>query len=187
MSSIATVALDSSSRTSAALIKVLFARHWDRKVEFAEADPNLEAMLAASDAALLIGDPALSVDRSQFHTWDLGEEWRRFTGKPFVFAFWAVRGGAAEAPSLAHVARVFQLSQVEGLNHLDSISHEWATKLKLGESVVRAYLTRNIDYSLDAENVAGMELFFRHAAEVGALPASPRLRFLESGRSALTR
>src|SRR5579859_2417248 len=71
-----TVALDTSSRTSAALVQLLFAEHWRQRVEFTQADPRLETMLAHHDAALLIGDPALLVDRSRYLTWDLAEEWR---------------------------------------------------------------------------------------------------------------
>src|SRR5438270_498281 len=78
---IRSVALDSSSRSSAALVRVLFAKHWNLDARFVPAEPQLEAMLASQDAALLIGDPALQVDRSRYQTWDLADEWRRFTGK----------------------------------------------------------------------------------------------------------
>src|SRR5260370_712185 len=81
---------------TAALARVLFDKCWGGDRQVSSLPPNLQGMLADHDAALLIGDPALKVDRSQFHTWDLAEEWIRFTGKPFVFAFWAVRQDADE-------------------------------------------------------------------------------------------
>ena len=56
--------------------------------------PDVEKMLAEHDAGLVIGDPALKIDRSRYLTYDLAEEWIRLTGKPFVFAFWAVRQAA---------------------------------------------------------------------------------------------
>lgn len=94
-----TVAVDTSSRTSVALLHILFAKFWRRPERqraaslprFIPMEPNLAPMLAVCDAALLIGDPALTVDRARYHVLDLGEEWKRSTGKPFVFAFWAVR------------------------------------------------------------------------------------------------
>ena len=174
---IRTVALDSSSRSSAALIQVLFANYWKQEAQFVSAEPQLDTMLARNDAALLIGDPALKVDRSRYLTWDLAHEWRTFTGSPFVFAFWAVRGGAASDDELAYVAEVFRVSRDAGLAHLSEIADEWSRKLELSPGFITSYLTENIQYSLHAENIAGMELFFRLAAELKVLPPPPELRF----------
>src|SRR5215472_17692343 len=91
---IRTVALDTSSMTSTALTKVLF-EHWlGTGRVFTPMPPDLDAMLREHDAGLVIGDTALQVDRTRYLTLDLAEEWIRFTGKPFVFAFWAVRRSA---------------------------------------------------------------------------------------------
>ncbi len=73
-------------------------------------------MLAEHDAGLVIGDPALKVDRSRYLTYDLAEEWIRLTGKPFVFAFWAVRQAAlADASASLDLAAIFQESRDHGL------------------------------------------------------------------------
>ena len=88
---IRTVALDTSSMTSVALTKILFEKWLGGGRTFTSMEPNVEKMLAQHDAALVIGDPALQIDRSRYLTLDLAEEWIRYTGKPFVFAFWAVR------------------------------------------------------------------------------------------------
>src|SRR5215813_3816819 len=90
-----TVALDTSSRTSVALTKILLKKYFPGpEREYVAMDPDVDQMLAACDAGLLIGDSALKVDRSRYEALDLAEEWRRLTGKPFVFAFWAVRMAA---------------------------------------------------------------------------------------------
>src|SRR5579864_8088404 len=95
---IRSVALDTSSMTSVALTKILFEKWLGGGRTFTTMAPEIEKMLAANDAGLVIGDPALQIDRSRYLTLDLAEEWIRYTGKPFVFAFWAVRGDAlAEA------------------------------------------------------------------------------------------
>jgi predicted solute-binding protein len=91
---IRSVALDHCSLTSAALIRILFEKFWGGGRQFSSAAPDLELMLASHDGALVIGDPALKVDRSGYQTWDLAEEWTRLTGKAFVFAFWAARQDA---------------------------------------------------------------------------------------------
>lgn len=179
-----TVALDTSSMTSVALTKVLFAKWLGGGRTFTPMEPVLETMLERCDAGLLIGDPALQVDRSQYRTLDLAEEWIRFTGKPFVFAFWAVRRKALqEADPALDVPRLFRESRDHGLTqrNLDRISREWAPRLGLTESDVRTYLTENIYYRLDAECLQGLRLFYRYAAELGALPAAPELRFAVAG------
>lgn len=179
-----TVALDTSSMTSVALTKLLFEKWLGGGRTFTAMAPDIERMLAEHDAGLLIGDPALMVDRARYHTVDLAEEWIRHAGKPFVFAFWAVRKDALQhAPSL-DLPAVFQNSRDRGLEpaNLNVIAHEWAPRLAIGEAEVRAYLTQNIHYQLDAGCLEGLRLFYRYAAEIGALPAAPGLQFVDSTR-----
>ncbi len=178
---IRTVALDTSSLTSVALTKILFEKWLGGGRAFTSMAPDIDKMLAQHDAGLLIGDPALQIDRSRYVTLDLAEEWIRHTGKPFVFAFWAVRQEALRetAPS-QDLAAIFQKSRDHGLEtaNLDQIAREWAPRLGLKESAVRTYLTENIYYHLDAACLEGLQLFYRYASEIGALPAAPEMRFL---------
>ena len=194
---IRTIALDTSSMTSVALTKVLFAKWLGGGREFTAMAPDVEKMLAAHDAGLIIGDPALQIDRSRYFTLDLAEEWIRYTGKPFVFAFWAVRRQALQDDALCgdsrprlsaarsdasalDLAAIFQQSRDHGLEpaSLDHITREWAPRLGLTESAIRSYLTENIYYNLDAPCLEGLQLFYRYAAEIGALPAAPKIDFL---------
>ena len=135
---------------------------------------------ARCDAALLIGDPALQVDRSRYFTLDLAEEWVERTGKSFVFAFWAIRKQALAGRDGAAIARAFKDSRDHGLSpkNLEAIAQEWAPRLGLAIEVVRVYLTHNIHYYLDPPCLEGLQLFYRLAAEVGALPTAPALKFL---------
>jgi chorismate dehydratase len=185
---IRTVALDTSSLTSVALTKILFEKWLGGGRTFTSMEPDIEKMLAQHDAGLLIGDPALQIDRSRHLTLDLAEEWIRHTGKPFVFAFWAVRQKAlSEAAPSPDLAAVFQQSRDHGLEpaNLDQIAREWAPRLALKESDVRAYLTENIYYHLDTACLEGLQLFYRYAAEIGALPAAPVMRFLIPANAAI--
>ena len=178
MDEIGTVALDSSSLTSAALARILFEKYWGGAREFSSLPPDIETMLYGNDAALLIGDPALKVDRSRYYTWDLAEEWLRFTGKPFVFAFWAVRDAAARASSLDLTA-IFQRSRDHGLEpeNLRRITTEWAAKLQLPKQNLHEYLTSNIFYYLDESCLDGLRLFYRYAHECNTLPPALELNF----------
>jgi chorismate dehydratase len=185
---IRTVALDTSSMTSVALTKILFEKWLGGGRTFTSMPPDIDKMLAAHDAGLVIGDPALQIDRSRYFTLDLAEEWIRHTGKPFVFAFWAVRQEALResAPS-QDLAQVFQQSRDHGLEpaSLDQITREWAPRLALKESDIRSYLADNIYYHLDAACLEGLQLFYRFAAEIGALPAAPEITFLNAEKACI--
>lgn len=180
------VALDTSSMTSVALARVLFAKWWDKEAAFRPMEPKLDAMLAAHDAALVIGDPALKIDRSRHLTWDLAEEWVRWTQKPFVFAFWAVRSDAL-GRSANDLAAVFRESRDHGLaaSNIEMIVSEWAPRLGLTKEAVRSYLTDNIYYHLDASCLDGLSLFYRYASECNALPDAPAIRMLQSANAAI--
>ena len=88
---IRSIALDTSSRTSVALTRILCARRFEVSPAFRPAAPDLPSMLASADAALLIGDPALFADHVALGVTkvDLGQAWSDMTGLPFVWAFWA--------------------------------------------------------------------------------------------------
>lgn len=177
-----TVATDNSSMTSVALTKVLFSKWWGGGREFHSLAPELGTMLRECDAALIIGDPALKVDRSRYHVLDLAEEWRRLSGKPFVFAFWAVREAAlSEMQPLLDLAGIFQASRDHGLEPtaLEQIAREWSERLQITPAAVKDYLTRNIYYQLDQDCLDGMELFFRYAAECGAVEGLRPVNFLQ--------
>jgi chorismate dehydratase len=185
---IRSVALDQSSMTSVALAKVLL--QWlGLNPQYDSMQPDIEEMLAAHDAGLLIGDPALQVDRTRYCTLDLAEEWIRVTGRPFVFAFWAVRGEALkESDPVIDLPAIFRNSRDHGLEpaNLGKIVDEWSARLNLSAEEVRSYLTQNIHYRLDPACLDGLRLFYRHASEIDALPVAPELHFLESTKTPAT-
>jgi chorismate dehydratase len=146
-------------------------------------------MLAACDAALLIGDPALLAleDRTarqqrtgeELLYLDLGAEWHKLTGLPWISAVWGVREG-----SLGSVAERDQLvsdltaSRDAGLAHIDDIADEWVMHIELPRATIHAYLSRNIHYVLDEECVEGLHRFYELAASCKVLPPLSDLRFL---------
>ena len=184
------VALDTASLTSAAYTRIFFARLWRTSPEFVSHGPDLEAMLRVADAALLIGDPALLAlkdreDRAartgeRLEYVDLAHEWRAWTGTPWVSAFWAVREDAfgAETVSSSQLVKDFQRSRDQGIIHIDDLAREWSVRKPLPAAALRDYLTENIYYFLDDACLAGLDLFYRHAVECGALTTVPTLRFL---------
>ena len=158
---IRTVALDNSSRTSVALLEILLRKFYERTVDSVPLAPDPDEMLKRADAALVIGDPALAYDGQVSEVYDLAAEWRKFTGLPFVFALWAGRSGA----KLAGLRKDFEESRDFGLARVDEIAEEFAPKYGLRPREVKVYLTENIDYTLDEENLEGLRLFYKLARE----------------------
>jgi predicted solute-binding protein len=161
------VALDRNSRTSAALTRILFAEKWGVTADYLEMEPDAEAMLAAADAALLIGDPALRIERGRYRVLDLAAEWRGMTGLPFVFAAWAAPREHAGPP----LAAALEASLARGEAELDRIVAEAAAELALPPAELREYLTSNLRYRLGERELAGLAEFHRRAREHGLLPA----------------
>jgi chorismate dehydratase len=165
------VALDTSSRTSVALTRVLLRERLGRDPEYQQGTPDIAAMLRDNDAALVIGDPALYYD-GDARRLDLGEEWLRSTGLPFVFAFWAGRPGVVSA---AQVARL-QEAAARGLAQLDTVALAYnghAERAALNED----YLRRNMVYALGENELSGLREFYRRAHALSLIPRVPELRF----------
>lgn len=159
------VALDQNSRTSAALVEILLADRYGLEPTYCPAEADAEEMLSDADAALIIGDPALRVDRERFRVLDLAAEWRALTGLPFVFAVWAARPGVA----LPDLPFYFKSSLRYGLSSLDILVRESAAEMGLTTDEVGVYLTENLSYVLRSQELAGLEEFFRRAHAHGLI------------------
>lgn len=174
---IRTLALDTSSRTSAALTRVLCARRFEISPTFVTHGPDPDAMLASADAALLIGDPALFVDARALgaEKIDLGAAWAEMTGLPFVWAFWAGRP-AAVSPE---VVDVLQQAARDGMRRSDAIADAYCTGDPARQAVARRYLRENLRFELDRRALDGLQMFYREAASVGAAPSAGELTFFK--------
>jgi chorismate dehydratase len=170
------VALDTSSRTSEALIKIIFREFLGSEPAWIPHAPDLAGMLAAADAALLIGDPAMTFARDGLQVHDLAGLWRDLTGRGFVFAMWMARADAAERMAAVD----FAAARDEGLGHLDEIAETYARETGLPAAEMREYLATNISFELDEQLVKGMELYFELAHQHGLIPAVKQLRMLGS-------
>jgi len=180
---IRTLAADTSSRTSVVLCRLLLTKYFNVNPQFTPMSPNAAEMLAKHDAALLIGDAALLAEHSAPYVYDLAEIWVRSTGKPFVFAFWAVRKQALkEARPGLDIASVFQQSRDHGLEPaaLDRLSEEWSAKLGMTRDDVHSYLTNNIYYRLDSDCLSGLRLFFSLSGEHDLVTKPSELELMPS-------
>ena len=180
------IALDTSSRSSVALVHLLCAGPWRIHPEFIGAKPVVSTMLREADAALVIGDPALRLALRHeageaavpgvdpIFIYDVAEHWRQWTGLPCVLAIWAGRPDVLTPEVIAD----FHASKQFGLERIDEIAANASVQLGLPAASLAAYLHDNIDFSLDAENLSGLELFFEKAAYTGLVPQNRPLEFV---------
>ena len=170
---IRTVALDENSRTSAALVRILLGRRYGLEPEYRQAPPEVDAMLEQTDAALVIGDPALVVDRDRHQVSDLAAEWRAWTGLPFVFAVWAVAPGVGFRVELAEF---FAGSLDRAERDMTELVREAALELGLPVAALETYLTENLSFRLGEPELAGLRLYHERAAEMGLVEALDPVR-----------
>ncbi len=168
------VALDISSKTSVALTKIVFREFYGFEPVYTEAKPNVEKMLGAADCALLIGDPALTIDESVYQKFDLAQLWREFTGFGFVFAMWMAREEKKETAKTIDFAH----ARNEGLRHLDEIISNYENEIPLSRRDFKKYLSENISYSIDENMRKGLELFYELAEKHDLIEKRKDLLFI---------
>ncbi len=169
------VALDVSSKTSVALTKIIFREFYGFEPTYKNAKPNLGEMLARSDCALLIGDPALTIDEGIYRKFDLADVWKSLTGFGFVFAMWMANAENAE------IARRidFAAARDEGLNHLDEIVSNYEAEISLDRADFKEYLSQSISYSISENMRKGLELYFELAFKHRLIEGMKPLNFVE--------
>ncbi|MGH9407862.1 MAG: menaquinone biosynthetic enzyme MqnA/MqnD family protein [Vicinamibacterales bacterium] len=162
------IGLDTSSRTSAALTRILCREVWRIDPEFVSMPPAAASKAEGCDAALLIGDPALFLphEAEGLQKIDLGAEWTRLTALPFVWAIWAGRPGAVES---VHVGRL-QQARDAGLDHVDEIARGYCGEDRA--SVCAEYLRHNIKYRLGDREASGLRRYYELAAAHGLVERS---------------
>jgi chorismate dehydratase len=192
------VALDACSRTSALLTQVLFREVWRGAPAFTSAPPvGLEAALkgpveaAGFDAALVIGDAAL---RSGHHGgWeeaDLGTEWTRWTGLPFVYAFWVCRVEGEPGSLERSLVERLHAARDRGVAHVDDIVNDLVERGKLpagmAASDCRRYLSQMIHYDLGPDKLEALDFFLERLRAAGLMEAPEKLRFLPDPSARVT-
>ncbi len=161
------VALDTSSRSSIALLKILLAEQYGLHPEFTACDPsvnpNAPEVSRYGEAVLLIGDAALRQLNTTQYSLDLGAAWHEFTGLPFVYACWVAREGV----DLGEVPEVLQTAKARGIPQIPEIARMESPKLGLPESLCRDYLQKHICYDLGECELAGLQKFYQLAVKHG--------------------
>lgn len=176
------VLVSRSSMTSVALLELLFAEVWKVRPEFVPGNAEISDIehfgAEPHDARLVIGDAALklfdatapggSMSTLYPHRADLGDEWKAWTGLPFVFAVWVAQRTAPRAEVLkAHAALL--ASRDWGLQHLPALAVQAAASTGVPVGTCEVYLS-GLDYRLSAPHLAGLTEFFRKLVVAGQVP-----------------
>ena len=167
------VALDSSSRSSSALARIILRERFGVEAEFVEAAPDLGEMLRSADAAMLIGDAGLTVQADGLSMIDLGEHWHQMTGLPFVFAVWAARGGNELGDLPRHLAE----AKRHGLARLREIAESEALRLHTTVRICYDYLATTMSYDLGEPELQGLRRFQALLLKHGLIQDDQGLRF----------
>lgn len=147
---IETILLDYQSRTSVALLKILIKEYWKINVKFEETSENYQSKISGTVAGLVIGDRALQQRKISPYIYDLGLEWKKFTGLPFVFASWISNKKPEE-----NFIKNFNEANAFGLNQIDKVIKENHYKA----FDLRHYYTDCISFDLNENKKKGLELF----------------------------
>jgi chorismate dehydratase len=165
------VALDESSRTSVALVKIIFREFLGFEPQWKTAAPDLKSMLTDADAALIIGDPAMKISRDQFRVFDLAALWHEFTGLGFVFAMWMARKDSVEKIRSID----FSAARDEGLANLGRVIADYPHQLELTQDEIKTYLMQNIVFGVDEEMQEGLKRYFELAQKLGLIKSAIEL------------
>ncbi len=165
-----TLSLDISSRTSAALTKIIFREFFGIEPICKTSKPNLVEMLKDNDCALLIGDPSLTIDENVYRKFDLAETWKSFTNFGFVFAMWMTQNKKCKIN--------FAAARDEGLKQLDEIAANYENEISLTHTEFKKYLSENISYSIDDSMQKGLEFYYKLAEKHDLIEKEKPLRFL---------
>src|SRR6266566_729362 len=170
------------SRRPVGLLELLCRDVWKVRPHFAQARAEAADLDGLAhlphEAVLVIGDAALllAARHAYPHRYDLGDEWKRWTGLPFVFAMWAARR-AADPRAVRAVHHTLLAARDWGLAHLDLLAEAAASATGVGVTECRSYLA-GLDYALTDTHLAGLTDFFRRLAARGLVPDGS-LQFLQ--------
>ncbi len=152
------VFLDYRSWTSVNLVKVIARRFWQRNLAWVDTSENFDfKSIGNNEAVVLIGDQCFEYENEYLCKIDLAEEWKKYTGLPFVFACWV-----ANRPLPSEFIADFNNALSLGVNNIDKVAERFGESGPITGMELRKYLTENIDFYLDNKKREAMNLFLKY-------------------------
>jgi len=174
-----TLCIPETTASSASLIKIIFKLKGINANFRQCSGMDIDAMLDIGDAALLIGDSALHAIGKYRIMADLGNEWKKLTGKKMVYALWVVREDYARQnpEKVGFVLNTIMRSKDYAYENIGEIASFIGKRKNIDCGFMREYL-HTLNYDLDNESVESLELYFKYAKECGII-GDVRLRFFD--------
>lgn len=172
---IKTIAVDTGSRTSVAMLKILCLDRFGIDPQFVPSEPDMARMLEIAEAGLIIGDNAFKVEKmkDKYLLLDLGAEWFIHTGRPFVHALFVTNR------DIEGVSQLLVAAKKIGLAKADKIAEIESKRLSIDKKSCLEYLTKRISYNLGEEEIDGLRFFYQEAAKHGLINKVPEIRFAD--------
>lgn len=160
--------LTDESGTSVILLKIIIKNFWDLEVDFTNEEDG-------ADAFLYIGDKALLnyYNGSYTYKYDLGEEWYKFTGYPFVYALWLINKYKRD-DARSFVDSLMEIKAMSKKN-LSVLIDEYTLKGLTTYQIIDYWET--IDYNLTDKHLKGLLLYYQYALELDSITSVPALNF----------
>lgn len=171
-----TLALDEGSRTSAALTRIVLKERFALEPELEQLPIGASVADSDADAVMLIGDRAMRLPEGSFEfVWDMGEQWSRWAGLPFVFAMWIAR----QDVDLRGLDEVFAAARDEGISKLEQIARNEAPLVGISQQDCLSYLRDHLRFQLGQREQQGLEAFHRLAVRHRLAPPGVQLVFYD--------
>ncbi len=144
ISELKTLRLDHQSRTSNGLARLLLKEHWGKT--------DVQIVTSGeADAFVQIGDRTFGQKNLYPYSYDLAQEWKNFTGLPFAFAVWV-----SIKPLSQEFIQAFNQALEYGLANRAVVIAQIPPRPDFDYGV---YLTKNINYKLDASKRQAMNKY----------------------------
>jgi chorismate dehydratase len=152
---IRSIYLDYRSRSSVNLTKVLARNSWNREFKWINTSKAFDFLnIGLNEAVVLIGDQCFEFENSYKYKVDLANEWKKFSGLPFVFACWT----ANKNINKEFIAKFNKALQF-GVNDIDAVVEKFGNTGTIKGEVLKTYLVENIDYDFNEEKKKALKLF----------------------------
>ena len=164
---IESVCVDQKSRTSVAMLQILFKEMYRKDITLTTGEDDPAMMLRSADAGLVIGDNAFGIDHDKYVVHDLGELWFEYSGRPFVHAVLCARQGTHWDAAIAALEEAKRV----GLKSKELVARQEGKTAEQVETFID-YLNARIFYDLGESERDGLQHFLKLAHTMNLCPRS---------------
>ena len=160
LNEIKNILLDYQSLTSVTLVKVLAKNFWKIHPEWTSTAASFENLIGGTTAAVIIGDRTFDLENKYKYSYDLADEWQKFTQLPFVFACWVANKKLPDS-----FIKTFNMALKQGLDNRSELIRELKIRNQYSTDI-DLYLNNTISYNYDPAKKQALELFLNYSKKL---------------------